>query len=252
MQIPVASELKEDLTIPFPSYPQLEPSIRIRSLSRIFGQKTVLHNLNIDLYAGEFVVLIGRSGSGKTTLLRTLAGLDTEGSETVKVPGPVSYVFQEPRLLPWKTVLKNVALGLKEKNATARATQALEEVGLSDRLQHWPSILSGGESQRVSLARALVREPKLLLLDEPFSALDAFTKAHMQEMIISLWKRHKPIVLMVTHDINEAILLADRVLVLADGYLRSEYRVTEARPRIVSRPSLVQMREKIMREFDSI
>jgi sulfonate transport system ATP-binding protein len=103
----------------------------------------------------------------------------------------------------------------------------------------------------VSLARALVREPKLLLLDEPFSALDAFTKAHMQEMIISLWKRHKPIVLMVTHDLNEALLLADRILVLSDGYLRAEYKVTEPRPRIVSKVGLVQLREKIMREFDS-
>lgn len=216
MQIPAVPVFDEEMTIPLPAnHPHQEPTIRIRSLSRVFGEHTVLHNLNLDLFAGEFVVLVGRSGSGKTTLLRTLAGLDKGTSQRVAVPGSVSYVFQEPRLLPWKTVQKNVALGLKEKNSIAHATQALAEVGLSDRLQSWPSVLSGGEAQRVSLARALVRKPKLLLLDEPSSALDAFTKVHMQEMIISLWKRHKPIVLMVTHDINEALLLADRILVLS-------------------------------------
>jgi sulfonate transport system ATP-binding protein len=228
-----------------------QPMIQIRGLSRRFGQHTVLDRLDLDFYAGEFVVLIGRSGSGKTTLLRTLAGLDSHGAVPAVVPRPVSYVFQEPRLLPWKPVWKNVTLGLKCSQAREKALHALSEVGLEDRTQYWPSLLSGGEAQRVSLARALVREPKLLLLDEPFSALDAFTRVHMQDLIVALWKKHHPIVLMVTHDIDEALLLADRVLVLTEGRVRSDYRVSEPRPRSLSRFDLVQLKDRILSELNA-
>jgi sulfonate transport system ATP-binding protein len=206
-----------------------DPIVRLRHFSRVFGETTVLHDLDLDIAPGEFVALLGRSGSGKTTLLRTLAGLDSAPGQDVDVPSSRAVVFQDARLLPWKRVWRNVALGLKGKDTRDRAQAALKEVGLGHRLDAWPLTLSGGEAQRVALARALVREPRLLLLDEPFAALDALTRLKMHDLVLDLWRAHQPAVLMVTHDVDEAIALADRVLVLDNGRIAAEERITIAR-----------------------
>jgi sulfonate transport system ATP-binding protein len=178
------------------------------------------------------VALLGRSGSGKTTLLRTLAGLDAAGDQDVRVPGARAVVFQEPRLLPWKSVWRNVALGLGHGGDTrSHAEAALAEVGLAHRTTAWPATLSGGEAQRAALARALVREPQLLLLDEPFASLDALTRIRMHELVLALWRKHAPAVLIVTHDVDEAVSLADRVLVLEGGLIAAQERIDLPRPR---------------------
>jgi sulfonate transport system ATP-binding protein len=206
-----------------------EPVVRLRNFVRAFGDTTVLHGLDLDIQPGEFVALLGRSGSGKTTLLRTLGGLDTAPGQDVRVPTSRAVVFQDARLLPWKRVWRNVALGLNGQDIRDRAEAALREVGLGHRLDAWPLTLSGGEAQRVALARALVREPKLLLLDEPFAALDALTRLRMHDLVLDLWRAHRPAVLMVTHDVDEAIALADRVLVLDAGRIAAQERITIAR-----------------------
>ena len=198
------------------------PAARLRGFSRRFGSNTIIDNLDLDIASGEFVALLGRSGSGKTTLLRTLAGLDDVAGQDVSVPKSRAVVFQDARLLPWKRVWRNVALGLRGDDVRARAEAALHEVGLSHRLDAWPLTLSGGEAQRTALARALVREPELLLLDEPFAALDALTRMKMHALVLSLWRAHRPAVMMVTHDVDEAMALADRVLVLDHGRIVAE------------------------------
>ena len=193
-------------------------AVRVRGLTRRFGEREVLAGIDLTIAPGEFVALLGRSGSGKSTLLRALAGLDGDYGGEALVPRERAVVFQEHRLLPWSRVLDNVTLGLPAGRATAvRGRRALDEVGLADHARAWPVTLSGGESQRVALARALVREPELLLLDEPFGALDALTRIRMHALLRDLCARHRPAVLLVTHDVDEAILLADRVLVLVDG-----------------------------------
>lgn len=207
------------------------PAVSLRGVVRQFGDNRVIDELNLDIAPGEFVALLGASGSGKTTLLRSLAGLDPiDGGELI-APQARAAVFQEPRLMPWKRAWKNVTLGLRVANPKQRAIQALTEVGLAHRLEAFPATLSGGESQRVALARSLVREPKLLLLDEPFAALDALTRIRMHRLIIDLWQKHTPAVLLVTHDVDEAILLADRIIVLQDGRIAEELRVDLGRPR---------------------
>ena len=211
-----------------------EPVVQVRGLSRTFGANTVLDNLDLDIAPGEFVALIGRSGSGKSTLLRALAGLDPEVTGEAKVSGTVAIAFQEPRLVPWKRVRANVALGLRTASPGAVAIEALAEVGLTARAGAWPLTLSGGEAQRASLARALVREPRLLLLDEPFSALDALTRINIHRLVLRLWESHQPAVLLVTHDVDEAIALADRVVVLTDGQISHSVQIRRApaaRPR---------------------
>ncbi|WP_293380811.1 ABC transporter ATP-binding protein [Phenylobacterium sp.] len=206
-------------------------AVSIRDFTRRFGDTTVLRNLNLEIGQGEFVALLGRSGSGKTTLLRTLAGLDPADREQVVSPSARAIVFQDARLLPWKKVWRNVAIGLPGRDTRARAEAALTEVELSHHLDVWPATLSGGEAQRVALARALVREPALLLLDEPFAAVDALTRLRMHELVLALWRRHAPAVLLVTHDVDEAITLADRVLVLDQGRIAAEERIALPRPR---------------------
>jgi sulfonate transport system ATP-binding protein len=205
------------------------PVVRLRGFVRRFGANIIIDGLDLDIAPGEFIALLGRSGSGKTTLLRTLAGLDEVRGQEVEVPDSRAVVFQDARLLPWKPVWKNVALGLKGADIRERSERALKEVGLNHRLDAWPLTLSGGEAQRVALARALVREPQLLLLDEPFAALDALTRYRMHELVLSLWRKHRPAVLLVTHDVEEAIALADRVLVLDQGRIVAEERITAPR-----------------------
>ena len=207
------------------------PAVSLNGFTRRFGANTILDNLKLDIAPGEFVALLGRSGSGKTTLLRTLAGLDAPDGQPVITPAARAVVFQDPRLLPWKPVWKNVTLGLGGDQPRARAEAALREVGLGHRLDAWPATLSGGEAQRTALARALVREPELLLLDEPFAALDALTRLRMHDLVLALWSAHRPAVLLVTHDVDEAIALSDRVLVLDQGKIAAEEVITAPRPR---------------------
>jgi len=219
-----------------PSTP-LAPTVALKGFTRRFGDNVVIDGLDLTIAPGEFVALLGASGSGKTTLLRTLAGLDSAAGQDVTTPDARAVVFQDARLLPWKKVWRNVALGLKgapgEKGGIrSRAESALKEVGLGHRLDAWPATLSGGEAQRTALARALVREPALLLLDEPFAALDALTRLKMHDLVLSLWREHQPSVLLVTHDVDEAIALADRVLVLDKGRIAAEERITLERPRL--------------------
>ncbi|MEV6067037.1 ABC transporter ATP-binding protein [Nocardia sp. NPDC052001] len=198
----------------------LELGVRTRDLVRSFGNRTVLDDISLTIPPGQFVALLGRSGSGKSTLLRALAGLDrdVEGSGTLRVPAKTSVVFQDSRLLPWQRVLSNVLYG-QPRSRRQEGRDLLAEVGLTGRDRAWPSELSGGEQQRVALARALVGEPDLLLADEPFGALDALTRIKMHELLRELIARHTPTVLLVTHDVDEAITLAQRVLVLDAGRL---------------------------------
>ena len=206
----------------------VEPAVRVRNLHRSFSKNGgVLNGLDLDIAAGEFVALIGRSGTGKSTLLRALAGLDRDvtGHGRIVVPDSVSVVFQDSRLLPWKRILDNVVFGLRGPDADERGRQALAEVGLAGRERAWPFQLSGGEQQRAALARSLVREPQLLLADEPFGALDALTRIRMHGLLRKLCEAHRPAVLLVTHDVDEAIVLADRVILLDGGVVRTDVRV---------------------------
>jgi sulfonate transport system ATP-binding protein len=195
-----------------------------RQLTRRFGEHVVLDRLDLDIAPGEFVALLGRSGSGKSTLLRALARLDYDvtGDGELFIPDKVSVVFQDSRLLPWRRVLDNVILGLRVPDARTRGVEALAEVGLAGRERAWPNELSGGEQQRVALARSLVGEPQLLLADEPFGALDALTRIRMHGLLRELCRKHRPSVLLVTHDVDEAIELADRIVVLDAGRITAE------------------------------
>ncbi|MDR1945632.1 MAG: ABC transporter ATP-binding protein [Desulfovibrio sp.] len=202
-------------------------SVVVSGLTRSYGEKVVLNNLNLRICRGEFVALLGESGCGKTTLLRALAGLDRIQGGSVTTLSAPAVVFQEHRLLPWENLWKNVSLGLRCADARAKAASALEEVGLGDRLDDMPGNLSGGQAQRVAVARALVQEPKLLLLDEPFASLDALTRIKMHKLLKKLVAKHRPGVLLVTHDISEAVELADRILVMRGGDIVKEH-VTDA------------------------
>ncbi len=221
---------------------------RVRNLTRRFGDNApVLDRLSLDIAPGAFVALLGASGSGKTTLLRTLAGLDPVPDDAVvALPQPVAVAFQQPLLLPWKSVWRNVALGLPIADARARAEAALAEVGLSHRLDAWPATLSGGEAQRTALARALVRAPGLLLLDEPFAALDALTRLRMHALVLDLWARHRPATLLVTHDVDEAVALADRVLVLDRGAIVLDLPNDAPRPRNRAATGFANLRARLL------
>jgi len=230
-----------------------EPSTtvaRLHDVHRSFDERSVLVSLDLEIGAGEFVAMLGRSGSGKSTLLRALAGLDERVQGEIDVTGTVAVAFQDARLVPWKRVHANVSLGLRRPDRDNVARDALEEVGLTDHLDAWPLTLSGGEAQRVSLARALVRDPALLLLDEPFGALDALTRIAMHDLVLSLWDRHRPAVLFVTHDVDEALSLADRVVVLRGGRIGYQARLDSERPREREHPELVELRRRLLRELD--
>jgi sulfonate transport system ATP-binding protein len=235
-----------------------EAVVRVKNLRRGFDGRGVLDGVNLEIRSGEFVALLGRSGSGKSTLLRALAGLDGMergtgaarlgplGSGEVIAPARRSVVFQDARLLPWARLLENVILGLPDAGARARGQVALEEVGLGGRERAWPMELSGGEQQRAALARSLVREPELMLLDEPFGALDALTRLRMHELLKELCARHEPAVLLVTHDVDEAIELADRVLVLDGGKIELDERVELGGDRTRRSPRFIDYREALL------
>jgi len=211
-----------------------DTAVHIQGLRREFGGRRVLDELDLDIQRGEFVALLGASGAGKTTLLRILGALDRADAGTVLVPTARTIVFQEPRLVPSKRALANVAVGLPRTSATReRAERALAEVGLAGHARAWPHTLSGGEAQRVALARALVREPELLLLDEPFAALDALTRATMQAWLLQIWADFQKTVVFVTHDVEEAVYLSDEIFIMTPrpGRVRAAIDVPIARPR---------------------
>jgi sulfonate transport system ATP-binding protein len=222
----------------------------VTELHRSFGTTHVLRGLDLDIRRGEFVALLGRSGSGKSTLLRSLAGLDPTSPQELQVSGAVSVAFQEPRLLPWRRVQENVALALangsQRRGRRDQARRALGEVGLEEKRDAWPLSLSGGQAQRVSLARALVREPDLLLLDEPFSALDALTRIEMHRLVLALWERHRPGVLLVTHDVDEALALADRVLVLDEGQVAAQWALNVPREQRSEDSGISRIRTQVL------
>jgi sulfonate transport system ATP-binding protein len=227
------------VSLPLSSSAIPAPAVIVTNLGRAYGTRLVIDNLNLRIERGEFVALLGESGCGKTTLLRALAGLDPIDGGRIVAPRRPAVVFQEHRLLPWESLWRNVSLGLQAADARARSATALTEVGLGDRLDDWPRNLSGGQAQRVALARALVQQPELLLLDEPFAALDALTRIRMHDLVRELVASHRPGVLLVTHDVDEAIVLADRILVMREGRIAFEHRTKGDGSATISRAELL-------------
>lgn len=225
------------------------PAALLEGVTRRFDGRTVLSGVDLRIAQGEFVVLVGQSGCGKSTLLKIVGGLDGDAEGRVSVSANRAIVFQDPRLLPWKPVWKNVVLGLNSSKTELRnlALSALDEMGIAARAEAWPLTLSGGEAQRVALARALVRTPDLLLLDEPFAALDALTRLKMQRQVGDLWRRHGMAILFVTHDVDEALLLADRVLLVEGGRIAQDIPVDLAHPRLREHPRFVDLRRQLLR-----
>ncbi|OKO73799.1 aliphatic sulfonate ABC transporter ATP-binding protein [Bradyrhizobium sp. NAS80.1] len=214
--------------------------LSIRGLRKSFGDNEVLRGIDLHIPAGQFVAIVGKSGCGKSTLLRLIAGLETIDAGSISFgqdvqPEDIRVMFQEPRLLPWARVLDNVEVGLGRDHASsdahARAEKALTEVGLADKRDQWPSVLSGGQKQRVALARALVSRPRVLALDEPLGALDALTRISMQRLLERVWRDQGFTAILVTHDVSEAVALADRVLVIEEGRIAHDVTVNAARPR---------------------
>ncbi|EMJ0104832.1 TPA: aliphatic sulfonates ABC transporter ATP-binding protein [Enterobacter cloacae] len=225
----------------------------LNGVTKRYGDKTILNALDLHIPAGQFVAVVGRSGGGKSTLLRLLAGLEApNGGEILAGTTPLANIqddtrmmFQDARLLPWKTVMDNVGLGLKG-HWREEARQALAAVGLEDRAGDWPAALSGGQKQRVALARALIHRPGLLLLDEPLGALDALTRIEMQDLIASLWQEHGFTVLLVTHDVSEAVAMADRVLLIEEGKIGLDLTVDIQRPRRVGSARLAELEAEVL------
>jgi sulfonate transport system ATP-binding protein len=223
--------------------------VRARGVRRAFGPRTVLHGLDLDVGRGEFVALIGASGCGKTTLLRLIGGLDQPDDGSIEAPDRRAVVFQEPRLLPWKRVRANVGIIYQGPGRRDRVRTALAEVGLEGHQDAWPIQLSGGQAQRVALARALVTDPELLLLDEPFGALDALTRIRMHGLVQRLVATHRPAVLLVTHDVDEAIVLADRVAVMRDGRIAAQHTIPAEAKRSRSDPAFAELRDRLLGEL---
>ncbi|MFK0087089.1 aliphatic sulfonates ABC transporter ATP-binding protein [Pseudomonas sp. NPDC090755] len=230
-----------------------------QNIKKTFGQRQVLRDIDLHIPAGQFVAIVGRSGCGKSTLLRLLAGLDQPTSgELLAGSAALSearedtrLMFQEARLLPWKKVIDNVGLGLSG-NWRENALQALEAVGLAERAQEWPAALSGGQKQRVALARALIHQPRLLLLDEPLGALDALTRIEMQQLIERLWRQHGFTVLLVTHDVSEAVAVADRVILIEDGEVGLDLTIDLPHPRVRGSHRLAALETEVLNRVLSV
>ena len=222
--------------------------VQLSGFSRGFQGKNVLDAIDLDIPSGQFVALLGESGCGKTTLLRALAGLDAhaQSAGVARVQGNVSVLFQDSRLLPLLSVIDNLTLGLTYGQATAAAHALLNDVGLGDKAQAWPATLSGGQKQRAALARSLLREPHVLLADEPFGALDALTRMRMHLLLRRLVERVRPTVILVTHDVDESLLLADRILVLKDGKIAQDHALDLPHPRRPDHPAFMQLRSTLL------
>ncbi|AOR63060.1 aliphatic sulfonates ABC transporter ATP-binding protein [Pectobacterium wasabiae] len=243
-----------------PATPSHSPSpltkgapLALDAITKHYGRRTVLNEVQLRIPSGQFVAIVGRSGCGKSTLLRLLAGLEAASSgKLLTGTAPLSsakddtrLMFQEARLLPWKKVIDNVGLGLRG-NWREKAQDALASVGLADRADDWPAALSGGQKQRVALARALIHHPRLLLLDEPLGALDALTRIEMQSLIENLWLQHGFTVLLVTHDVSEAIALADRVILIEEGRVGLDITVDLPRPRRRGSAKLAELEARVL------
>ncbi|GER66798.1 aliphatic sulfonates import ATP-binding protein SsuB 1 [Weizmannia acidilactici] len=230
--------------------------LKAEHVGKAYGDLHVLKDINLQIAKGEFVAVVGKSGCGKSTLLRLIAGLEqpTEGTITQngeKVAGTngrARMMFQDGRLLPWKKVIDNIDLGLTG-GFKDKAMEALRSVGLEDKAKHYPQFLSGGQKQRVALARALIHEPELLLLDEPLGALDALTRMEMQNLIEEVWIKNQFTAILVTHDVEEAVRLADRVILLADGEVKMDKAISLPRPRIRTQPAFAAYTEGILGEI---
>ena len=231
-------------------------AVSVRNLGKSFGERTVLRSLSLEIARGMFVAIVGRSGCGKTTLLRIVAGLEhgDRGNLTIESGSPpraaserpdIRLMFQEARLLPWKSVIDNVRIGMP-KSALPAAMSALRDVGLEDRAADWPAALSGGQRQRVALARALMHRPQLLLLDEPLGALDALTRIEMHTLIERLWRETGFTAMLVTHDVQEAVVLADRVVVIDNGGIAFDETVDLPRPRARGSAELAALEDRVL------
>jgi sulfonate transport system ATP-binding protein len=231
-------------------------AVSVRNLEKSFGERTVLRALSLEIARGMFVAIVGRSGCGKTTLLRIVAGLEQcdrgiltieSGNSQLAAGGrpDIRLMFQEARLLPWKSVIDNVRIGMP-KSALPAAMSALRDVGLADRAADWPAALSGGQRQRVALARALMHRPQLLLLDEPLGALDALTRIEMHTLIERLWRETGFTAMLVTHDVQEAVVLADRVIVIDGGGVAFDEAVNLPRPRARGSAELAALEDRIL------
>ena len=236
--------------------------IGIARLVKRFGEREVLHGLDLNIDGGQFVAIVGRSGCGKSTLLRLLAGLDDPSGGNIRLDGreerdlidDVRMMFQDARLLPWRTLIQNVALGLAGPKAEIRerALEVLAQVGLADRADEWPNRLSGGQRQRVALARGLIHRPRLLLLDEPLGALDALTRIEMQRLIEQIWRQHQFTAVLVTHDVSEAVALADRILLIEDGRITLDEPVRLARPREHGESHFARLEGRVLKRLMTV
>jgi sulfonate transport system ATP-binding protein len=238
--------------------------LRLQNLSKTYPNKTeALRGVTLDMAEGEIVAFVGGSGCGKTTMLRLIAGLEGASAGAVEIDGEaiaaphplVGVIFQEPRLLPWLTVAQNIGFGLADlakDERDARVEEALLRVGLAGYGGRWPRELSGGQAQRVAIVRALVARPKVLLLDEPFSALDAFTRASLHDHLLGLWQARRPTLVLVTHDVEEAVTLADRVVVMQPrpGRVFADLALDLPRPRDKLAHDFSDAKRRILRALD--
>jgi sulfonate transport system ATP-binding protein len=238
--------------------------LAISQVGKTYADGTeALRGIQVTAADGEIVAILGGSGCGKTTLLRLVAGLDEPSAGEIRLDDQVisgthpavGAVFQEPRLLPWLTVTGNIAFGgqaLAAHERERRTEVLLERIGLATYGKRWPRDLSGGQQQRVAIARALIGHPGILLLDEPFSALDPFTRATQHRLVLELWRELRPTILMVTHDVDEAVFLADRILIMRPrpGQVHEAMQVDPARPRDRLAPAFDLMKRRVMRAID--
>lgn len=248
----MASQLPSSFGVPVKSV-RSGARLLLEGVGRKFDDRWVLEGLDLEVETGSFVSVLGPSGAGKSTLLRIIAGLEQPSAGTVALQGSASepvtsrVMFQEDRLLPWRSVEDNVLLGVKGRRDEARAL--LDAVGLAGRGGAWPAELSGGQKQRVALARALLHHPQLLLLDEPFGSLDAITRIAMQQLLERLWLEQPRTVVLVTHDVEEALVLSDRVLVLAGGSVGRDLRIDLPRGERRGHPRLVSWKEELLQSL---